>query len=533
MSSEELQDEDRDLRLAVIREKCEADHLFFTRYFFKTRNGFKFKVNWHHHVFARAVERVMSGKTKNLLINVPPGSSKTEEVVINFMARGIALNRYARFLHLSYSETLAALNSQTARDIIQSDEFQELWPTAISNDDKAKARWNTLDEKENKAGGVYAVALGGQVTGFRAGRMVEGFQGAILIDDPLKPEDAFSKVKRDHANQILQTTVKSRKANPETPIVVIMQRLAENDPTGFIKNGNLKEVGEWEVITIPALIDEKYIQENALTFLSPDIIAMIDGEDQDEKGRWSYWPYKEPLHTLLDMEKGNHADKEGQRMSKLVFAGQYMQAPKPIGGNLIKGEWFKRYKVLPRIMERYIFADTAQKTKEHNDYSVFECWGYGSDGNIYLLDMIRGKWEAPELKRRAIAFWEKHKAASWELNNLGPLRKMYVEDKSSGTGLIQQLAKPERSENRQPIPVEGIQRNIDKLSRVIDAITYIEPGMVFIPEAAEFTNDFVNECEAFNATMTHDHDDQIDPMVDAIEKLLSNKNILKQWENLI
>ena len=260
MNQPDAIDENRDLRLAIAREKCEADHLFFTRYFFKARNGFKFKVNWHHHVLGRAVDRVMSGKTKNLLINISPGSSKTEEVVINFIARGIALNKYSRFLHLSYSDTLASLNSQTARDIIQSDEFQELWPVEVSNDDKAKARWNILDEKGNKAGGCYATGLGGQVTGFRAGRMVEGFQGAILIDDPLKPEDAFSKVKRDSANKVLQTTVKSRKANPDTPIVVIMQRLAENDPTGFIKSGNLKEVGEWEVITIPALIDEKYIQ---------------------------------------------------------------------------------------------------------------------------------------------------------------------------------------------------------------------------------------------------------------------------------
>lgn len=531
--SEELQNEDQDLKLAIIREKCEQDHLFFTRYFFKARNGFKFKVNWHHHVFARAVERVMSGQTKNLLINVPPGSSKTEEVVINFMARGIALNKYARFLHLSYSETLAALNSQTARDIVQSDEFQELWPTEVSDDDRAKSRWNILDEKENKAGGVYAVALGGQVTGFRAGRMVEGFQGAILIDDPLKPEDAFSKVKRDHANQILQTTVKSRKANPETPIVVIMQRLAENDPTGFIKAGNLKEVGEWEVITIPALIDENYIQAHKGTFLQKDIIDMIDGSEQDEKGRFSYWPYKEPLETLLEMEKGSHKDKDGARTSKLVFAGQYMQAPKPIGGNLIKGEELKRYSVLPAIKERYIFADTAQKIKEHNDYSVFQCWGLGYNGNIYLLDLFRKKMEAPELLRKAREFWNKHKDKNWEHENLGPLRKFYVEDKSSGTGLIQQLKAGDTEKDIKPVPVEGIERNTDKLSRVIDAITYIEPGLVFIPEEAPFVHDFVSECEAFNASMTHDHDDQIDPMVDAIEKLLSNKNKLKQWENLI
>lgn len=528
----ELNDPDRELKLAVIREKAEADHLFFTRYFFKARNGFKFKVNFHHIIFARVVDAVMSGKVKNVLINVPPGSSKTEEVVINFISRGIALNKYSRFLHLSYSDTLAALNSQTARDIIQSDEFQELWPVQVSDDDRAKSRWNILDEKGNKAGGCYAVALGGQVTGFRAGRMVEGFQGAILIDDPLKPEDAFSKVKRDAANKVLQTTVKSRKANPETPIVVIMQRLAENDPTGFIKEGNLDEVGTWEHVCIPALIDEKWIEENKNKWwLTKDIIDMIDGQEQDDNGRFSYWPYKEPLQTLLSMEQGSHKDKDGARTSKLVFAGQYMQAPKPIGGNLIKGEWFKRYKVLPCIKERYIFADTAQKTKEHNDFSVFECWGLGEDNCIYLLDLLRGKWEAPELLKRARAFWTKHKSIAWEYDNLGPLRKFYVEDKSSGTGLIQQLKTGDSTYSA--IPVEGIQRNIDKVSRVIDAATYIEPGLVAIPEESPYTNDFVNECEGFTPTMTHDHDDQIDPMIDAIDLLLSNKNKLKQWENII
>lgn len=526
--------EDQQLKLAVIRDKCEESHLFFTRYFFKARNGFKFKVNWHHHVLGNAVERVMSGKTKNIVINVPPGSSKTEEVVINFIARGIALNKFSRFLHLSYSDTLASLNSQTARDLIQSDEFQELWPTKISDDDRAKARWNVLDENGNKAGGCYSVALGGQITGFRAGRMVEGFQGAILIDDPLKPEDAFSKVKRDDANRKLISTVKSRKANPDTPIVVIMQRLAENDPTGFIKEGNLDEVGDWEFITIPALIDEAYIEKNKDTFLTDEIINLIDGQEQDEKGRFSYWPYKEPLQTLLKMETGSHKDKDGARMSRLVFAGQYMQDPKPIGGNIIQGMWFRRYAVLPKIVERNIFADTAQKTKEHNDFSVFECWGLGVDGNLYLLDLIRGKWEAPELKKRAIAFWEKHKNVPYEHLNLGVLRKMYVEDKSSGTGLIQQLSKPDRNvDKHQPIPVEGIQRNTDKLSRVIDGVTYIEPGMVFLPESAPFVNDFIVECESFNATMTHEHDDQIDPMLDAITKMLSNKNKLKQWENMI
>lgn len=515
------------LKEALKKELCEEDHLFFTRYFFKVRNGFKFKVNWHHYVLGAVVDSIIKGELKNVLINIAPGSSKTEVVVVNFIARGIALNPYSRFLHLTYSNTLASVNSQAARDIVQSEEFQKFWPCKISNDDSAKARWN-IEIEGNKAGGCYAVPTGGQVTGFRAGRMVEGFQGAIIIDDPLKPEDSFSKPLTNEANRKLVTTIKSRKANPETPIVVIMQRISTTDTTQFIKDGNLDDQGPWEFISIPALIDEAWIEQNK-KWLPKKVLDLIDGQEQDEEGRFSYWPYKEPLQTLLDMEKGISKTKEGNILSRFVFSSQYNQNPRPIGGNLIKGEYFKRYKVLPRIRARYVFCDTAQKTKEHNDFSVFQCWGLGEDNFIYLLDQIRGKWEAPELKKRAIAFWNKHKSVHHEYHLLGALRSMYVEDKSSGTGLIQDLRISER------IPVIAVQRNVDKLTRVYDGLPYMEAGHVFIPDDsldASYISDFITECEEFNADMTHAHDDQIDPMLDAIDNLLSNKNKLKFWENI-
>ncbi|WP_241017602.1 hypothetical protein [Burkholderia sp. Ac-20349] len=241
---------------AVLKAKCERDHLFFSRYFFKHRQSIKFRVNWHHMLIADAVQRVIDGKLKNVVINVPPGSSKTELVAINLIARGLALNPRARFLHISYSDDLALLNSEAARDIVASSEYQALWPLVIADDAKSKKRWNVLVNGK-KAGGVYAVSLGGQITGFRAGHMAEGWQGAIVIDDPLKVEDAYSKTNRNKANRKLLSTVKSRKANPDTPIIVIMQRLAEEDPTGFIKSGKLP--GDWEFIEIPALIADEYV----------------------------------------------------------------------------------------------------------------------------------------------------------------------------------------------------------------------------------------------------------------------------------
>ncbi len=507
-----------EIYLARAKQKCAASHLYFTRYFFKQRNGTKFIVNWHHQYLADEIDKVIEGETKNLVINIAPGSSKTEIVVINFICRGLARNPRARFLHLSYSDDLALLNSQTSREIIRSEEYQQLWPLQISPDTKSKKRWNVIVDGK-LGGGVYATSLSGQVTGFRAGHMAPGFQGAIIIDDPLKPEDAFSKSKLNAANRKLLTTVKSRRANPDTPIVIIMQRLSQGDPVGFIQSGGMS--GDWKYIKIPALIDDAFVDQ-----LPEKYREMILRDQKDEKGRYSYWQYKEPVHDLVAMEGGQGTDSEGNRISQHVFSSQYQQEPVKLGGNMIKGKDFIRYKigVHPKIKYRKIYADTAQKTKERNDYSVFQVWGYADNGKIYLLDQIRGKWEAPELKRRAEAFWAKHKAIQDE--QLGQLREMMVEDKSSGTGLVQSIKEDAR------IPIKPIERNKDKLTRVMDGLPYIEGGMACIPEDAPWVSDYVDEMEAFTSDDSHLHDDQVDPTMDAIDDMLSSKNKLKTWERL-
>lgn len=501
---------------AIAKKRCTDGHLAFTRYFFKHRQGAKFRVNWHHEYICDELEKVIHGKTENLVICVPPGSSKTELVVINLIARGLAVNPRARFLHLSYSAQLALLNSETAREIIRSDEFQELWNLQIASDSKAKARWNVL-QNGKKAGGVYATSLGGQITGFRAGHMTEGFQGCILIDDPLKPEDAFSKVKVKKANRNLLTTVKSRKANPRTPIVLIMQRLSQTDPVAFIKQGGIQ--GNWKYVIIPAIMDQDYIKT-----LPKKYRELVDDDIQDKRGRCSYWEYKEPIRELVEMEQGGGQDKEGNTISKQVFHSQYQQNPVKMGGNILKGSYFPRYKFLPKLKARYIYADTAQKTKEHNDYSVLQCWGEDYEHKIYLLDSVRGKWEAPDLGRRTIAFWQKH--AIEDVDKFGHLREMRIEDKSSGTGLIQTI----KAQGR--IPIKGIERFTDRFTRVSDALPYIQAGMAYLPEEAPWLSDFLDELEAYTADDTHEHDDQIDPTVDAVTDLLSTKNKTKQWEDL-
>lgn len=470
---------DEAARLAVLRELCINDHLFFARHFFKVREGVKFRVNWHHKMVCDAIERVIQGEIKRLIINVPPGSSKTELAVINLIARGIAINPRARFLHLSYSSELAELNSAKAKELIKSSEYQALFPLPIKADSSARGRWNVVGEDGISIGGCYATSTLGQVTGFRAGHLASSWNGAIIIDDPIKPVDSLSKTKRDAVNNAYINTVQSRKASPDTPVVVIMQRLADDDLTGFLLGGG--DGKEWHHIKIPAI---------------------------GEYGE-SYWPEKEPLESLLQLkDKGN-----------FTFAGQYQQEPYVLGGEIIKGEWFKKYTSLPGWREfsrRAVFADTAQKTGEQNDYTVFLDALLLRTGQVYVLNVWRRKVDAVGLLEMARTIWGEVSVNNGH-ESLPPASALYIEDKASGTGLIQQLQRGAGF-----VPVIAVQRTKDKLTRVMEVQPRIQSGQVYLPEYAPWLTDFVSECEAFTANDSHKHDDQIDPLVDAINTFIGS-----------
>ncbi|WP_334069826.1 phage terminase large subunit [Acinetobacter colistiniresistens] len=485
------------------RIKCEDEHLFFTRAFFLPRMGFKFSVNWHHEYIAWAIDEVIAGRIKNLVINVPPGSGKTE-LLTNLIARGMARAARSRFLYLSFSQSLVEDVAATARNIVKSEDFQQLWPVKISRSTDSKSNWKTTVDGYD-AGHVYSASMGGQVTGRRAGTLADKvFTGAIVLDDPLKPEDAFSKSARKKANRKILNTVNSRKAKSDTPIILIMQRLHVEDPTNFVMTGNVP--GKWDQISIPALIDEEYIRQ-----LPKHIQDKVPSDvERDEHGRQSYWPLKESLESLLQLEKGGE-DKDGAAVSRYTFASQYMQNPKKLGGDLVKSEWFPRYLELPLLKWRAIFADTAQKTKEHNDYSVFLCAGLGYDNRLYIIDVHRGKWEAPELIKEAKKFITKHKVSNTKIGNL---RYMAVEDKSSGTTLIQTVSR------ETTLPIRAIQRDTDKLVRTMDVVFYVEDRMVVLPASAPWLLNYVEEVEGLTADMTHDNDDQWDPTIDAINNMI-------------
>ena len=205
--------------LKLLRLALEEDFTLFARFFFKVLKGTKFVFSDHHHVICDALMDVFYGRTTHLIINMPPRYSKTELAVKLFSAWCYVKNPKCEFIHLSYADILALDNSESIKSVLKSEEFQKLWPhvTIKANKDSKKA-WGT-----DQGGVFYATAAGGPITGFGAGKLDDfegdnGFGGAIIIDDPLKPDDAYSDPKRNGVNRRWDETIKSR-FNSRRPLV--------------------------------------------------------------------------------------------------------------------------------------------------------------------------------------------------------------------------------------------------------------------------------------------------------------------------
>jgi predicted phage terminase large subunit-like protein len=427
---------------------------------------------WALDAICEHLESVSDGSIKRLLINVPPGSMKSILTSVLFPAWewGPRNMPSLRYLGTAHKQDLAVRDSTKCRRLIQSEWYQKLWPIKLTGDQNAKTKF------ENEQ------------TGFREAMAFSGMTGSrgdrVIIDDPHSVDDANSRVKLAGDVVTFREALPSRVNNDDSAIIIIMQRLAIGDVADVAI-----ELGYSHL-----LIPMRYEAGRSKFASGRTDPRKTDGELMFPER------FSEEAVAQLELSLGTHA-----------VAGQLQQRPNPRGGRIIKTEWFRTYTQSPKINYRYIYADTAQKTKEQNDYSVFQCWGKGEDGKAYLLDQLRGKWEAPELKARCLQFWLKHKDDN---EQLGVLRGLKVEDKASGTGLIQDIRR------NHLIPIEAIQRVKDKYTRLLDVLGYIESGHVCIPENAAYIVDFLSECESFTGDDSHAHDDQIDPMIDAINDLV-------------
>lgn len=372
-----------------------------------------------------------------------------------WVAQTIARNPTAQFIHASYSDELALLNSSRVREIINSAAYQRLWPVKIKQDTDSKKLWRT-----QAGGGMKAGAAGGAITGFGAGVLTwkdgDPFDGAIILDDPLKPDDARSDVARMQVNERLNNTFKSRRNHRLVPMVLVMQRLHEEDATGFALSS--KTGMEWKHLKMPAL--------------------MKNGD--------ALWPH---MHTVEDLQ-------QMQLQDRMTFASQYQQEPAPAEGAIFKAHWFGVYDQLPARKMLIHSWDTAYKANEHNDPSCCGVWELGTNGNMYLREVYNGRWEYPELKRRMLTLAAEQRPDV-----------VLIEDKASGQSLIQELRR------ETSMPISAVTPDADKLTRAVAVSAIIESGKVFLPRNAPWLAEFENEILSFpNAK----HDDRVDMMTQAL-----------------
>lgn len=464
--------------IAVEKELCSRSLAEFAkRAWHVLEPAAELKWGWALDAICLHLEAVTDGRITRLLMNVPPGSMKSllTGVIWPAWEWGPKNMPEMRFVGTAHEETLAIRDSRRCRDLIKSEWFREKWPIELAADLDGKREFG------NTKKGIRQARAFTSMTGVRGDR--------IILDDPISADNANSHPKLEAARLAFTETLPTRVNNEKSAIIVVMQRLNEKDVSGVIKDMKLPYVH----LCIPMRFDPSRRCTTEIGWSDP---RQIEGELMFPE-RFAEDQVKE-LETTL----GSYGS-----------AGQLQQNPAPRGGGIIKTEWYKYYIQPPALDWANVYVDTAQKTGEENDYSVLELWGRTEVGQAILLDLRRGKWEAPELMTHARAFWIKHRDSVYRA------RSLKVEDKVSGTGLIQTL-------RREGIPIVAIQRNRDKISRAHDSAPFIESGNVLLPIDAPWLSDFLAESETFPSGS---HDDQLDPMFDAIDdvqRLKSSNNVV-------
>jgi predicted phage terminase large subunit-like protein len=419
--------------------------------------------NWHLDAICHALEQVRLGKTRRLIINLPPRSLKSVIASVAFPAFVLGHDPSKRIICVSYAQDLATKHSNDFRALLGSSWYRSLFPRT-----KPSGRKNTEAEIEMAGGGMrLATSVGGTLTG-RGGSL-------IIIDDPIKPDDAMSATTREACSKWFSNTLLSRLDDKVAgAVVIVMQRVHIDDLVGYVTR---QDGTEWAVLNLPAISPaDQHIplgDGRAHLFAEGDLLH----------------PEREPQPILDDLRANLGSD---------AFSAQYLQEPVPPGGAMIKRAWISRYAEVPTrkpgqsIIQSW---DTAAKGGPGNDWSVCSTWLVARP-NYYLLHVHRGRHDYPELRRKAIELADRFKPT-----------RILIEDIGAGTALQQELRKAGK-------PVRAIKVDRDKECRMADVSTKFENGFVHLPERAAWLAALEDELFAFPGSR---HDDQVDSISQALK----------------
>ena len=433
------------------QQKCHKDFLSFVQHMW----GDTFVLGRHHKIIANKFNRISKGKLKRLIVCLPPRHSKSEFASTYLPAWMMGLNGALKIIQCTHTAELAVRFGRKVRNLIDSQEFQKIFPDLkLQADNKSAGRWTT-----NQDGESFYAGVGGAITGRGA--------DLLIIDDPHSEQDALSPKSMDSAYE-WYTSGPRQRLQPGGTIIIVMTRWSTKDLVGrLLKKQGDEHADKWEVIEFPAIMPET---DNPL---------------------WSeFWKKEELLgvKASLPVAKWN---------------AQWMQNPTAEEGSIVKREWWQNWEGEKVPAYNYVIQsyDTAFSKKETADYSAITTWAifeHDDDGqpNIILLDAKRVRADFPELKRLA---WDEYKY--WEPDCV------LIEAKASGTPLTQEL-------RRMGIPVTAYtpSRGQDKVARMNSVAPIFESGMVWLPDET-FADEVREECASFPYG---DHDDYVDSMTMAL-----------------
>lgn len=434
-------------------------------------------------LLAATLDECRTGKTKRLIVNLPPRTLKSHAASVAFTAWLLGHDPTIQILCASYGQDLADKHARDTRTLIASDIYRRLFPATVLSESKLAVN----DFMTTRQGFRMATSVGGVVTGRGA--------DVIILDDILKPEDALSETRRKAANEWYFSTLLSRLNSKEHGVIIIvMQRLHQEDLVGEVTDRE-----PWDVLSLPALaIDDE--SHSYSDFFGEHSFVRKAGE--------ALHPERDSVETY---------QKIRESVGEYNFQSQYQQSPMSREGGIVKRNWLRFYepeKLLAGADWILQSWDTACKIGEANDFSVCTTWKLiGMD--FFLVDVLRERLTFPELKKRALDQFRRHHPF-----------EVIIEDQASGTALIQEIESSGIYCVERYKPAAGSNKEIRFAAQSIK----FENGRVFLPKQALWLDDYVREITGFPGAK---HDDQVDSTSQALEYLTRRAQTVSFLDGLI
>jgi predicted phage terminase large subunit-like protein len=437
---------------------------FIHRSFLELEPAKTFEYNWHLELIAQGLKDVANGSCKRLIINVPPRHLKSHSASIAFPAWFLGHFPEKQVACVSYGQDFSDTLARHSRRLMNSAFYQAIFATRISS------KRDTVADFETTQGGFrFSTSVGGGFTGRGA--------DVIVIDDPLKADEALSDARRESVNEWFDNTLRSRLNRQEHgAIIIIMQRLHINDLVAHVQ-----ETENWRVLSFSAIAETNELHEVRSAY-GTTRLRRKEGDILQPS-----LTSRQTLETLRTTMTSYH------------FAAQYQQNPQPPEGNVVKREWLRFYTPdeKPPAFDTILQSrDTAVKDTELANFSVCTTWGI-RDKKAYLLDVFRRRLSFPDVKKYVERLADLHNATV-----------VLIEDKSSGSSLIQQLRSESLSKVQASPALEG-----NKIMRLHGQTPRIEGGFVLFPKRADWLEPYLSELLSFPSS---NYDDQVDSTVYAL-----------------